>query len=85
MGAVDRKYLERKTELYLKIDPDRREMYERHRDQEVKVWPFFEYAEKPATVAFQNSVLYSMSYLKKMKTYAGKLACWISGRDSTRQ
>jgi len=56
-GALDTDYLKRKTAIYLAVDPERKAMYERHRDQSVPVWPWYEYAEKPLVVLAQQAVL----------------------------
>ena len=56
-GALDSVYLQRKTEIYLAVDPARKEMYERHRDQSVPVWPWYEYTERPLVVLAQQCAL----------------------------
>ena len=72
-GAVERDYLDRKTKLYQRVDPDRKELYEKHRLQKVAVWPFFEFQEKPVLVTFQIAVFSLFHMLKRITIYGRKL------------
>ena len=56
-GALNPEYLQRKTDIYLAVDPARTAMYVSHRDQSLPVWPWYEYAERPAVVLAQQAVL----------------------------
>lgn len=50
-------YVARKTETYIQLDPARAKMYIRHRDQNLSVWPWYEFSERPWEVVFQICVL----------------------------
>lgn len=56
-GQLDKEYLKRKTDLYISIDPEQKDMYIKHRDQQLKTWKWFEYRERPVFVAIQNLLL----------------------------
>lgn len=54
IGNVDKNYLNRKTDIYLSVDPDRADMYIKHREQKVKTRHWYEYHENPLIVTFEN-------------------------------
>jgi hypothetical protein len=56
-GPLDPEDLRVKMENLIQMDPSRRKIYERNRDQRVMVWPWYERGEAPGTIALQNAVL----------------------------
>jgi len=69
LGAVNRDYLNRKTNVYLSIDPLRSQMYIRHRDQVLPTWKWYEYQERPFLVKMQNlffGLLFAVSVLQEI-------------------
>ncbi len=56
-GALDREYLRKKTEVYLRVDPMNSGMYIRHRDQILPTWRWYEYKERLLVVSGQNLLL----------------------------
>jgi glycosyltransferase involved in cell wall biosynthesis len=68
-GQLHKEYLGKKTNTYITVDPERTEMYLRHRDQKLPTWKWYEFREKPIRVIFQSIFfdllfLYSYFYLK---------------------
>jgi len=75
IGSVDRTYLQRKTDIYLSVDPAHSEMYVRNRDQAVAVWRWYEYHERPVLVTAQNALLgamYRLQWARAMGRAAGR-------------
>lgn len=64
-GAVNRNYLIKKTDNYLKVDnnPTRQKMYIKNRDQEVNTWRWLEYSDSPFRVILQNMFFCTLRYL----------------------
>lgn len=71
IGNVNKEYLERKTDIYLSIDPERSDMYIKHRDQDVKTLRWYEYDKNPIPVIFINIFL-TLLMMKKLSIYAIK-------------
>lgn len=78
-GGVDISYLHRKTEGYLRVDPAHSDMYIRHRDQNLKVWKWYEWDENPNMVLFQNLILDTIYFFKLMSYYVSKIRQRICG------
>lgn len=62
-GQLDKEYLERKTEIYLSVDPDRKDLYIKHRDQSLPVWKWFEYSERKFFIKAQNLFFTILFYI----------------------
>ena len=56
-GQLDKDYLKKKTDLYISVDPEQKEKYLKHRDQDLKTWPWFEYKDNPIKVKMQLAIL----------------------------
>ncbi len=56
-GQINKDYLKRKTEVYLRVDPVQRDMYVKHRDQQLNTWEWFEFKDNPFLVGFENLLL----------------------------
>lgn len=67
-GAVNKDYLEKKTNNYLIVDDDpaRKEMYVRNLNQELKCWKWVEYDSNPIKVTLQNIFFYMLHTLLKI-------------------
>jgi glycosyltransferase involved in cell wall biosynthesis len=63
-GALDKKYLARKTANYIAVDPGNEAIYVRHRDQKVRTWRWWEASERPLLVAIQFRFLNALWWLK---------------------
>jgi len=62
IGSVNRDYLTRKTEIYKSVEPERKTTYDKHRDQELPVWRWYEFQQNPVLVRWQLFLL-SMLFL----------------------
>ena len=79
IGAVDKEYLRRKTDIYLGVDPARADMYQRHRDQTLPVWSWYEFAERPVLVTAQNALFDAMNGWQRA-TALGRAVCRLMAR-----
>ena len=84
LGAVDKDYLQRKTDIYLSVDPVRSPLYLKHRDQSVPVWRWYEYHERPLLVCAQIALLsaiYKFEWSKGIiRAVIRRLASYYKGK-----
>jgi len=71
-----KKHLE-KTKYYAKMDSQRAKMYEKHHNENVKTWPFYEFEERSILVILQNCIYMFFMPLKifyrQFQKYTGKI------------
>jgi glycosyltransferase involved in cell wall biosynthesis len=75
-GYVDKKYIERKTNLYIEVDPGRRELYLKHfAKTHGAIFNWYEYNERPYFVNMQlffyNQIFYSLRFLNRVFKLVG--------------
>ncbi|UZR93201.1 glycosyltransferase family 2 protein [Chondrinema litorale] len=67
-GNLHKDYLKKKTNLYLSIDPDQKDKYIKHRDQDLPTLKWHEYSEKPVSVTMLNyflDMLFGFAFIKR--------------------
>jgi len=64
--------MKKKTRSYIKLDPDRQEMYEKHRDMEPSTWPLCGFTERPFLYVAQETLLWFLVMVRIVKIIAKK-------------
>ncbi len=57
IGSVDPRHLSRKTDIYKSVDPQRGDVYDKHKTQQLPVWEYKEFSEDPGQVTRQLFML----------------------------
>jgi len=73
---LDRLYpddMKKKTDTYIQIDPNRRAMYEKHRDMQPVTWPLCEFTDRPFLYVTQEIMLWFLAMVRIVYIIAMKI------------